>query len=128
MDRHGDIIIKDGAQVWNHEMRTARALSAAGYDVIFLPKSNDPYQSSPDVLMNGLIWEIKSPQSDQAKRIQRSLRRSLHQSENVIYDSQRIKKLSDAQIVRELEKWAPQLKHLKRLIYVDKHRNVLDIK
>lgn len=121
MSKQGDIIIREGAQVWDHELRTARALTVAGYDVVFLPKSNNSNESSPDVLLDGLIWEMKSPVSDQAKRVQRSLRRGLHRSENIIFDSRRIKKLSDAQVRRELEKWAPQLRHLKRLIYVDKH-------
>lgn len=47
---------------------------------------------------------------------------------NVIYDSQRIKNLTDAQIERELRRIAPMLKALRNLLFVDRKRRIIVIK
>ncbi len=60
--------------------------------------------TSPDVVINGVIWEMKSPQASDNKAIERNLRKACKQSPNIIFDSQRMKGASDA----EIEK-APQI-------------------
>lgn len=60
--------------------------------------------------------------------VQKTLRKALHQSYRIVYDSQRVKNLTDVQIERELRKQANEFKSIKRVIFVDKKRNVIDIK
>lgn len=127
-DKTGEIIIKSGIDVWEHERRTAQALANAGYAVSFIKRSNEEYVRTPDVVIDGALWEMKSPISNRLPKIQKTLRQAIHQSPNVIYDSQRIKNLNDNQIKKELEKWAAQFKAMKRLLFVNKKREVIVIK
>lgn len=125
--KKGDIIIRQGANPWEHEIRTAEALAKAGYTVIFLTPRNGQYVKSADVEMDGVAYEIKSPQSNRLTNIQRTLQKALSQSSNVIYDSQRVKDLTDAQIERELRKQAATSRRLKGLLYINKKRQVIRI-
>ena len=80
----GKIIREPGLNVWPHEMRAAEALAAAGYTVEFVKKSENDYEKTPDVLINGELWEIKAPKSSLMKRVEKNIRRALLQSNNVM--------------------------------------------
>lgn len=125
--REGKIIIQSGANVWPHELKTAEALAAAGYSVEFIPRNNNRYDKSADVLMDGIIWEMKAPKSDKLHMVEQNLRRALKQSSNIIFDSRRMKGLPDHAIERELRKWGKELRSLKRLLFVNRHAQVIDI-
>lgn len=124
----GEIIVKPGIDVWPHEMRTAQALANAGYKVTFLKRNPDEYKRTADIQIDETLWEMKSPKSNKLAKIERTLRDAIHQSPYVVYDSQRIKSLNDNQIMRELRKWANDLKSLKGLLFVNKKRDVISIK
>ena len=123
----GQIIIQSGANVWPHELKTAEALAADGRTVEFIPRSKNRYDKSADVLMDGLIWEMKASKSDKLHMVEQNLRRALKQSRNVIFDSRRMKGLPDHAIERELRKWGKELKSLERLLFVNRHAQVIDI-
>lgn len=124
----GEVIIKPGIDIWDHERRTAQALADAGFVVSFIKRSDELHVRTPDVLIDGVAWEMKSPKSDRLTKVQKTLRQAMTQSENIIYDSQRIKSLNDTQIQKELEKWAAQFKIMKRLIFINKKREIIVIK
>lgn len=123
----GRIIIAAGANVWPHEMDTARALASAGIEVRFICRREGQYIHTPDILINGFEWEIKSPQSSNAKALQRNLRKALHQANRVIIDSIRIKGMPDAVVERELRKLSQSMRSLRSLKFVTKKRTVIDI-
>ena len=124
----GEVIIPPDVNVWPHELRTAKALAAEGYTVRFIRKSERFRENSADVLIDGILWEMKAPKSSRLCRVQENLRHALHQSRYVVFDSRRMKKIPDVAIEREIRKWAKELKRLKALKYVDKHGQVFDIK
>ena len=126
--KQGEVIVPPDVNVQPHEMRTAQALAAHGYIVRFIRKSDRFRENSADVLIGGVVWEMKAPTSPRLRRVQENLRHALHQSQYVIFDSRRMKKIPDTAIERELRKWAKELKRLKALMYVDKHGRVFDIK
>ena len=128
MKNIGEIVIKYGAAPWPHEMKTAQALILHGYTVIFKRRKEGQYQSSADIEMNGIEWEIKSPISNRLSNVQKTLRKAAHQSSSVIYDSQRVKDLTDLQIEKELRKQTRGFRSLKHVIFVNKKREVIDIK
>lgn len=124
----GDIIIRSGAKPWPHELRTAEALAAHGLTVSFLAIKDGEHRSSADVEIDGVEWEMKSPVSGSLSNVQKTLRKAAHQSSCVIYDSQRVKNLTDKQIERELRKQAQAFRSLKHVMFVTKKRDLLDIK
>lgn len=125
----GEIIIQPGANVWDHEIATAKALAAAGYNVTFIKASTIPHEKSPDILMNGLFWEIKAPEGSLMKRVEKNIRRALAQSCNVVFDCRRMKGLPDTAIERELRICAEtRIKKLEHLIFINRKGVVIDIK
>lgn len=124
----GNIVIQSGANVWPHELRTAEAFAIRGHDALFPKKNNDDYRNSPDVNIFGLVWEIKSPRSPKPDKVLKIVREAIHQSPNVIYDSQRIKNLTDIQIEHELRKISPALKALRNLLFVNRKRHIIVVK
>ncbi|MBQ9002875.1 MAG: hypothetical protein IJ087_13570 [Eggerthellaceae bacterium] len=126
--QQGKIIIAPGVNVWPHEMKTAEALAAAGYIVEFMRRSEGFRVTTADVVINGVIWEMKSPESSQLKVIEKNIRHALHQSRDVIFDSRRMKKLGNERIEQEVRKWATQLTSVRRLIYINRRGEVVKIK
>lgn len=80
------------------------------------------------MVINGVVWEIKSPESHQLKVVEKNIRIALHQSRDVIFDSRRMKKLDNDRIEREVRKWAAQLPSLRRLFYVNRRGEIVKIK
>jgi hypothetical protein len=78
----GKIIILPDADVWPHELSTAKALASAGYTVEFRVNENIEFVKSPDILIDNEIWEIKSPKSSKLVAVERNLKKAYHQSTN----------------------------------------------
>ena len=88
--KFGKIIIPGGTLPEPHELDVANILVTTGYDVEFLSPSYTKGIFSPDILMGGKKWEIKSPCGQSKRTIENNFRKAQHQSENVIFDLRRI--------------------------------------
>ena len=55
---------KNGIEIKPHEESTALHLTQYGFNIDVIRPSNTPKTSSPDFLVNGAIWETKSPEGD----------------------------------------------------------------
>lgn len=53
----------------------------------FVKKSEDPYATSADALIDGTLWEMKSPTASSIKAVERNLKRARWQSGNIVFDS-----------------------------------------
>lgn len=125
----GQIVIQSGANVWPHEFKTAEALSAAGYTVEFIRRSEEQRTTSADVIMDGVVWEMKAPKASNMKAVEKNLRKALNQSNCVIFDSRRMKGIPDRALERELHVCAAnRVKGLKKLLFVNRKAQVIDIK
>ena len=124
----GRIKIPGDVDVWPHEYRTAVALSRAGFNVTFIKKSDEDREKTPDLLIDGQLWEMKAPKASNARAIDRNLRRALRQSRRIIIDSRRMKDLPDATVERELRKHARDMRSIERLVFVNHRGEVIDIK
>ena len=124
----GKIIIAQSANVWPHELETAKALSNAGYSVEFVKKSEIDGQTTADVIINGVAWEMKSPESNSMRAVQRNIHKALRQSRFVVIDSRRMRGIPGEAIEREVRSLAPKFKSLRRLLFVNRRGEVLDIK
>ena len=117
----GKIIIPSDVNVWPHELKTAQSLSSAGFVVEFISRNQRSHENSADVKMDNLLWEIKAPISDKLTSIERNLRRGSKQSENIILDSRRMKRIPDEAILREVRTKAQHIKKLRRIILINRH-------
>ena len=73
-----------------HELATAKFFAERGKDIIFIMASNIPEVHTPDILMDGLEWEIKSPQGKAKRTIETNFRHAVDQSLYIIFDLRRI--------------------------------------
>ncbi len=71
---------------------------------------------------------MKAPKADNVRAIDRNIRRALHQSPNIIIDARRMKKLPDEVIERELRKHAREMRSIKHLWFINRQREIIDIK
>ena len=110
-------------------MKTAEALAADGRTVEFVRRSEEQRATSADVLMDGIVWEMKAPTASNMKAVEKNLRKALDQSDCVIFDSRRMKGIPDRAIERELRVCATgRVKALRRLLFVNRHAQIIDIK
>ena len=73
-----------------HEFAVAKFFSDLGKDVEFIRPSNIPNIHTPDIHMDGVDWEIKSPQGQSKRTLENNLRKALLQSKNIIFDLRRL--------------------------------------
>lgn len=123
----GEIRIPAGINVWQHELSTANALAKAGHVVEFLPTKDIKNTKSSDILMNGENWELKAPKTDKLSAIERNLKRATKQSSNIVIDSHRLRKIRDSAVQVFLLQKFKQQKTIKKLLFVNRKRQVIDI-
>ncbi|MBR3233484.1 hypothetical protein IKG12_01305, partial [Candidatus Saccharibacteria bacterium] len=70
---------------------------------------------------------IKSPITNNPKKVVRNVKRALEKSPNVIIDSSRVKGLSDEAIQRTLKNKVKDLPGLKNLLFINKRGQIIDI-
>ena len=109
---------------------SAREMSAAYIlndffksDVKFVVRSDN---KTPDFLIKGLYWELKSPTGNGKYNLQHALRSAAKQSENVIIDA-RFSKIHINKIKNELNYQFKRSRNIKRLLLIDKQKNVVEI-
>lgn len=80
-----------------------------------------------DIKLDNTEFEIKSPITNNPKKIIRNVKRALEQSPNVIIDSARIKGMRDDTLRKLLVSRAKDQKTLKRLLLITKRGQIIDI-
>jgi len=89
--RKTGIFIAPGRKPWPHEMRVAEILSLAGHYIEFLEEGN---LHTADIKLDGIEYEIKSPESFNSNTFEHKLKDATKQSPNLIIDTSRMKKSS----------------------------------
>jgi hypothetical protein len=100
-------------------------LANAGYVVEFVIASTNYNVKSADVIIDGLLYEIKSPITDKLSAVERNLKRATKQSSNIIIDSRRMRKLHDATIQKLLLKKLRQQKTIETYCSLTVNRKLL---
>ena len=57
--------------------------------VEFLEPIDDYKRPTPDFVMNGMLWEVKSPSGKARRNVERQIKRAMKQSRNIIIDGRR---------------------------------------
>jgi hypothetical protein len=92
-------------------------------DVEFILRSN---QKTPDFLVLGVKWELKSPTGTGKYNIQHQIKTAAKQSANVIFDARR-SRMHIAKIRNEVNHHFKHTKAVRRLILIDKNKNVVEL-
>ena len=94
--------------------------------VDFLRPVDDYKRKTPDIVLNGQLWEIKSPKGKSRNTIGRQMKRAVKQSKNIIVDGRRSPLVDDV-IKSELIKQCAERRSLKKLIFISKKQLVIEI-
>ena len=109
-----------------HEFDVARYFANTGKDIKFIQPSQIPNTHTPDIIMDGLEWEIKSPQGNSKRTIETNFRHAVKQSRYIIFDLRRIK-VSEKQCLKQLEKEFNARPYVKRLLIIKKNGELHEI-
>ena len=118
-------IIPNGMILEKHEYRMVLLFTEMGVDIELIPKSEKKGVHAPDIVMNGLRWEMKSPKGEGKYLMQNTIQKAVKQSRNVIIDLRRAKR-SQERCLQELEKEFGSSKNLQKLKVITKSRKILD--
>ena len=120
-------ITPNGVSLEKHENETVVYFTNLGYDVELIPPSGTPGSFRPDFTMNGLDWEMKSPQSDGSRTIEHAVRSAARQSENIVIDLRR-SRLNEKRALSQLKFHSIKRTNIKRLVVILKSNTHIDMK
>ena len=123
--KSGKIIIPNGLYPEKHELETANIFTRLGKNVEFIETSKINRAQTPDVIIDGTVWEIKSPVGNSKYTIQNQFKRAAHQSPNLIFDSRRTK-MAAKYIEKEISKQISLRKSIKKLKLITKSGRIID--
>lgn len=120
-------IIPNGVLLEKHENETVLYFTKLGYEIELIPPSNCLGNKTPDFLMDGVAWEMKSPQGKGKSSLEHTFKKAKKQSENIIIDLQR-SKMNEQDAIEEIIKRFQQTKSCKKLKIITKNRELLEFK
>ena len=92
-------------------------------DIKFIPRNNC---KTPDLLIKKVEWELKAPTGSGRRNLQHSISRAIKQSRYIIIDA-RFSKIHISKIKNHLSAEMKKNKQIKRLLLIDKQKNVVEI-
>lgn len=128
MPRRYEVIIKTKPDDAPREHELSAALILAYHfktDVIFIRPET---KKTPDLEINGVKWEIKSPKGGAKKTIENNLRAARKQSFNIVLDLRRTKLHQSKAEARVRFYLVSAPGNIKRLILITKTHKIIDIK
>lgn len=118
-------LITNNVILERHEMSTVNFLLNYGYDIELIRPSLTPHSKNADLIMEGLVWEMKCPQGKSRHCVERLFRRAAHQSEHLIIDLRLVK--IDAKIAETtVQRLFKQSRRMRRMIVIIKSNQLLD--
>ena len=116
----------NGVHLEEHEYATVKLLLNQGYNIELIPTSQVKGMRTPDISVNGVLWEIKSPTGNSKNTIKHTLQNASHQANNVIVDLRRCK-LPEDQAIKDLEQRYRLSKRIRRMKIVTKDEKIIDL-
>ena len=94
----------------------------------FLIPIDDYKRKTPDIVMNGIIFEIKSPTGNSRHTVRNQFDRASSQhASGLILDGQRTK-LDDATLKKQIMRELTMRHRIKRVIFITKSQKVLEFR
>lgn len=108
-----------------HEFATAKYFADMGKDIVFLKPSDIPNIHTPDILMDGIEWEMKCPSGNSKRTIETNLRNAAKQSHYIIFDLRRIQ-VPEKQCFAQLDRLFYSRSDIKRLLVIKKNNELFE--
>ena len=121
------ILKTNGVHLEEHEYATVKLLLNTGLDIELIPTSQVKGMRTPDISINGILWEIKSPTGNGKNTLKHTLQNASHQSNNVIVDLRRCK-LPQEQAIKDLEQRFNLSKRIRRMKIITNDEIIIDFK
>ncbi len=107
-----------------HEYETAKYFANRGFDVNFIKPSDIEGTNSPDFVMDGKMWETKSPIGSSVRTYEDNFKKAIKQSENIIFDLRRLKAPDERKCIKILVRRSGLAK-IKNLIIITRDGRLL---
>ncbi len=127
--RIGTIIAPPGVVPDVHEKKAVDFLAVErSADITFLVPNRVPGQRTPDIEMDGRLWEVKCPKGKSSRTIENNLRLALHQSANIILDLRRMDgRVPTSKHMAEIERRFNDAKAIRHLIVITREEKAIDL-
>ena len=119
------ILKQNGVHLEEHEYATVKFLLDKGYDIELIPPSRIKGLKMPDLMMQGIPWEMKAPKGAGKNTIKHTLQNAGHQSCNVIVDLRRCK-LSVEIAQKELNYSFKMSRRIQRMKIIVDNEKIID--
>lgn len=111
-------LITNGVHILAHELAAYHFLCQLGKTLELILPSNTPGSKNPDLVMDGVIWELKSPTGQSLRTIQRILHKAGKQAENVILDLRRTRQIGDHAATITITAYFQASRRLRRVLVI----------
>ena len=116
---------QNGVHLEDHEYATVKLLLALGEDVELIPPSKIKGLQMPDMMLQGLPWEMKSPKGSGKNTIRHTIQNAGHQSCNIIVDLRRCKLSADLAL-KDLDYYFKISKRVRRMKVIVDDEEIID--
>lgn len=124
-DMEKGILKQNGVHLEDHEYETVKLFLDLGYDIELIPPSKIKGLQMPDLMLQGIPWEMKSPKGSGKNTIKHTLQNAGHQSSNIIVDLRRCK-LPEPIAQRDLNYYFKISKRIRRMKVVINEEKIVD--
>ncbi len=118
-------LIQNGVHMQDHEFQTVKLLLAQGYNIELIPPSQIKGLRMPDIIMNGMRWEIKAPQGNGKYTVQNTIQNAARQSCNIIIDLHRCR-IPEEKAIRDFINEYTKSRYVRRMKIIRKNNEILD--
>jgi hypothetical protein len=117
---------QNGVHLQEHEYATVKLLLKKGFDVELIPPSRIKNLRMPDIMLQGVQWEMKSPNGGGKNTIRHTIQNAGHQASNVIIDLRRCP-IQEEKVIREIKYYFNISRRVCRMIVITHDEELLDI-
>jgi len=79
-----------------------------------------------DLVMNGVIWELKTPTGGSRTTVSNQFKRASKQSSHVVFDARRIH-LSEEEALHQIHREMKKRKAIKSVLFIGKDGGIIDV-
>ena len=111
-----------------HEVEVAWILARHHNTVVEFLRPMEGYRlKTADLVMNGVIWELKSPTGKGRTTVPNQFKRGTKQSKHIVFDARRVQ-LDEASVLAQVRREAQMRRSVKAVIFIGKTGIVIEIK